>query len=268
MGEPKDDRVESHGEAGNPSGESELGLAGDLGLSSERTDPRAASRARAPARPHRAAPMAPSHRARNRPTRCTGSNRRPRRTPPSCPPTTTSAPPTRTLAAPTPEDPGGSLASLLPMTQSRFTVVPAAYVVFLRDDARAQVLLQLRRGTGYMDEHWACAAAGHVEVGETVHEAAAPRGHRGGRRHRRRARPPHRDAAHQRHRSRRRRARRLLLHLRAVVRLSPHRRAGQVRRPALVPARRHARPRRPARARRAHRSRATGTLPPFLSFGF
>ncbi|MGA9749363.1 MAG: NUDIX domain-containing protein, partial [Nocardioides sp.] len=58
------------------------------------------------------------------------------------------------------------------MTQSRFTVVPAAYVVFLRDDAR-EVLLQLRRGTGYMDEHWACAAAGHVEVGETVHEAAA-----------------------------------------------------------------------------------------------
>ncbi|MGA9749364.1 MAG: hypothetical protein WBQ50_18070 [Nocardioides sp.] len=39
MGEPKDDRVESHGEAGNPSGESEPGLAGDLGLSSERTDP-------------------------------------------------------------------------------------------------------------------------------------------------------------------------------------------------------------------------------------
>lgn len=55
----------------------------------------------------------------------------------------------------------------------RFTVVPAAYVVFLRgphDDR--EVLLQLRRGTGYMDEHWACAAAGHVEEGESVFEAA------------------------------------------------------------------------------------------------
>ncbi len=35
------------------------------------------------------------------------------------------------------------------------------------------MLLQLRRGTGYMDEHWACAAAGHVEEGESVFAAAA-----------------------------------------------------------------------------------------------
>jgi len=57
---------------------------------------------------------------------------------------------------------------------SRFAVVPAAYVFFLRGprDGR-EVLLQLRRGTGYMDEHWAAAAAGHVERGETVLEAAA-----------------------------------------------------------------------------------------------
>ena len=56
----------------------------------------------------------------------------------------------------------------------RFTVVPAAYVVFLRGPEGArEVLLQLRRGTGYMDEHWACAAAGHVEEGESVYEAAA-----------------------------------------------------------------------------------------------
>ena len=34
------------------------------------------------------------------------------------------------------------------------------------------MLLQLRRGTGYMDEHWACAAAGHVESGESVLETA------------------------------------------------------------------------------------------------
>ena len=51
----------------------------------------------------------------------------------------------------------------------RFQVVPAAYVVLRRDD---EVLLQLRRGTGYMDEHWAAAVAGHVEKGESVHDAA------------------------------------------------------------------------------------------------
>jgi 8-oxo-dGTP diphosphatase len=71
----------------------------------------------------------------------------------------------------------GPAASVRSMAHSRFTVVPAAYVVFLRESAvvegRREVLLQLRRGTGYMDEHWACAAAGHVEEGETVHAAAA-----------------------------------------------------------------------------------------------
>jgi len=34
------------------------------------------------------------------------------------------------------------------------------------------VLLQLRRGTGFMDGHWAAAVAGHVERGESVQEAA------------------------------------------------------------------------------------------------
>jgi len=34
------------------------------------------------------------------------------------------------------------------------------------------VLLQLRRHTGYMDGHWAAAAAGHVERGETAYDAA------------------------------------------------------------------------------------------------
>jgi 8-oxo-dGTP diphosphatase len=65
------------------------------------------------------------------------------------------------------------------MTHNRFVVVPAAYVIFLRDSpadesgpARREVLLQLRQGTGYMDDHWACAAAGHVERGESVYEAA------------------------------------------------------------------------------------------------
>jgi 8-oxo-dGTP diphosphatase len=55
----------------------------------------------------------------------------------------------------------------------RFRVVPAAYVVLRREhDGRAEVLLQLRRGTGYMDGFWAAAAAGHVEADESVLEAA------------------------------------------------------------------------------------------------
>jgi 8-oxo-dGTP diphosphatase len=55
---------------------------------------------------------------------------------------------------------------------SRFQVVPAAYVVLQRNVSARQVLLQLRSGTGYRDGHWACAAAGHVEAGESVVEAA------------------------------------------------------------------------------------------------
>lgn len=51
----------------------------------------------------------------------------------------------------------------------RFKVVPAAYVLLRRCDA---VLLQLRQNTGYMDGFWATGAAGHVEQGESVFEAA------------------------------------------------------------------------------------------------
>jgi 8-oxo-dGTP pyrophosphatase MutT (NUDIX family) len=52
-------------------------------------------------------------------------------------------------------------------------VVPAAYVFLLRDAAAGtEVLLQLRQNTGYMDGHWAAAAAGHVEQGETAWDAA------------------------------------------------------------------------------------------------
>src|SRR5699024_11458057 len=55
----------------------------------------------------------------------------------------------------------------------RFVVVPAAYVFLLREGADGpEVLLQLRRNTGYMDDHWAAAAAGHVEKGETAYAAA------------------------------------------------------------------------------------------------
>jgi 8-oxo-dGTP pyrophosphatase MutT (NUDIX family) len=54
-------------------------------------------------------------------------------------------------------------------TIDRFVVVPASYVFLLRDD---RVLLQLRQNTGFMDDHWAAAAAGHVEQGETAYDAA------------------------------------------------------------------------------------------------
>jgi 8-oxo-dGTP diphosphatase len=57
--------------------------------------------------------------------------------------------------------------------EERFVVVPAAYVFLLRDGTGgSEVLLQLRQNTGYMDDHWAAAAAGHVEKGETAYDAA------------------------------------------------------------------------------------------------
>jgi 8-oxo-dGTP diphosphatase len=64
------------------------------------------------------------------------------------------------------------------VTPDRFVVVPAAYVFLLRDGALSsgsggpEVLLQLRQNTGFMDDHWAAAAAGHVEKGETAYDAA------------------------------------------------------------------------------------------------
>jgi 8-oxo-dGTP pyrophosphatase MutT (NUDIX family) len=61
----------------------------------------------------------------------------------------------------------------------RFRVVPAAYVFLLRpgSQGRDEVLLQLRQNTGYMDGHWAAAAAGHVERGETAYDAARREAH-------------------------------------------------------------------------------------------
>lgn len=62
------------------------------------------------------------------------------------------------------------------MTLRRFVVVPAAYVFLLREGEAAgsppEVLLQLRQNTGFMDDHWAAAAAGHVERDETAYDAA------------------------------------------------------------------------------------------------
>jgi 8-oxo-dGTP pyrophosphatase MutT (NUDIX family) len=55
----------------------------------------------------------------------------------------------------------------------RFRVVPAAYVFLLRPGVDGdEVLLQRRQNTGYMDDHWAAAAAGHVERGETAYDTA------------------------------------------------------------------------------------------------
>jgi 8-oxo-dGTP diphosphatase len=52
---------------------------------------------------------------------------------------------------------------------ARFSLIPAAYVALVRD---GDVLLQQRRNTGYMDEHWTFSAAGHVERDESVYAAA------------------------------------------------------------------------------------------------
>lgn len=48
-------------------------------------------------------------------------------------------------------------------------LTPVSYVIFRRNDL---VLLQRRRGTGYLDGYWATAAAGHVEANESAHDAA------------------------------------------------------------------------------------------------
>lgn len=62
------------------------------------------------------------------------------------------------------------------MIDGRFSIVPASYLYLLRpaadSGAGAQVLLQLRQHTGYLDGHWA-AAAGHIERGESAWTAAA-----------------------------------------------------------------------------------------------
>jgi dihydrofolate reductase len=59
------------------------------------------------------------------------------------------------------------------MTQARHALVPSAYLFLVRRGPEGpEVLLQLRRGTHYMDGWWACGAAGHVERGESVLDAA------------------------------------------------------------------------------------------------
>lgn len=54
----------------------------------------------------------------------------------------------------------------------RTLLVAAAYLVLCRPGGEShEILLQQRRGTGYMDGCWA-TLAGHVDPGESVHEAA------------------------------------------------------------------------------------------------
>ncbi|WP_280482603.1 NUDIX hydrolase [Nocardia cyriacigeorgica] len=56
----------------------------------------------------------------------------------------------------------------------RFRLVPAVYVLLRRNTADGdEVLLQLRHNIGFMDGFWAHAAAGHVELGESVFTAGA-----------------------------------------------------------------------------------------------
>ncbi|MDO4901598.1 NUDIX domain-containing protein [Actinomyces sp.] len=89
-------------------------------------------------------------------------------------------------------------------TTPPFALVPAAYVLLLRphehaarpalgtgpnwsgatsdipsrmsNSASTEVLLQLRRNTGFMDDHWAAGIAGHVEPGEPVTATAVREG--------------------------------------------------------------------------------------------
>lgn len=52
----------------------------------------------------------------------------------------------------------------------RLTARLAVFVI-LRD-AQGRLLLQERQNTGYMDGHYDCACSGHVELNETLEEAA------------------------------------------------------------------------------------------------
>lgn len=63
----------------------------------------------------------------------------------------------------------------VPSTLSgRVPLVAAVYAVMTREGEHGtEVLLQLRRGTGFMDGWWACAAAGHVEDAAAPSEALA-----------------------------------------------------------------------------------------------
>lgn len=56
----------------------------------------------------------------------------------------------------------------------RIPLLGAVYAVMSREGEHGpEVLLQLRRGTGFMDGWWACGAAGHIEDAQSPSEALA-----------------------------------------------------------------------------------------------
>lgn len=58
--------------------------------------------------------------------------------------------------------------------RGRVPLIGAVYAVMTREGAHGpEVLLQLRRGTGFMDGWWACGAAGHIEDAQSPSEALA-----------------------------------------------------------------------------------------------
>lgn len=58
--------------------------------------------------------------------------------------------------------------------RGRIPLVGAVYAVMTREgESGHEVLLQLRRGTGFMDGWWACGAAGHIEDAQSPSEALA-----------------------------------------------------------------------------------------------
>jgi 8-oxo-dGTP diphosphatase len=58
---------------------------------------------------------------------------------------------------------------------TRFAIVPAAYLLFMRGEGAALEVLLQQRGPdlSFRPGHWATAAAGHVEPGESVFAAGA-----------------------------------------------------------------------------------------------
>ena len=61
-----------------------------------------------------------------------------------------------------------------PELRGRVPLVAAAYAVITRGEGTgAEVLLQLRSGTSFMDGWWACGAAGHVEDAGSASDALA-----------------------------------------------------------------------------------------------
>lgn len=89
-------------------------------------------------------------------------------------------------ALPRPTGPDDAVPDVPADAAAPFALVPAAYVLLLRPRldadltapgaAGTEVLLQLRRNTGFMDGHWAAGIAGHVEPGESVTAAAVREG--------------------------------------------------------------------------------------------